>query len=179
MQPLLYFRFLWQELISPVNYLMASLIGITINHFQGLGLFGSLVPFVVPVLVQTVSKATVKYQNRELNLLAQLPGRRPYPAFVLDKHGKLAAHAGLTRALFQEKGIGSAEDLFGDQLDALLAYTRLEEQFHGTLKLPGLQDCYDVQAEYIDNCFLVWLSPATAEPIEIGGHLLSPSDMPS
>lgn len=179
MQPLLYFRFLCQELISPVNYLMAGLIGITINHFQGLGMFGSLVPFVVPVLVQTVSKATVKYQNRELNLLAQLPGRRPYPAFVLDNQGKLAAHAGLTRELFKEKSIGSAEELFGDQLKALLASVRQQGQFYGTLELPGLQDCYDVQAEYIDNCFLVWLSPATAEPFDFRHHLLSSSEIPS
>lgn len=70
----LYLKFLFKEFISPLNYFLAIFIGIVINYLLGKGVFSSWVPFFVPILVQSISKASVKYSNRNLSLLIKLLG---------------------------------------------------------------------------------------------------------
>ena len=112
---LIYFKFLFKELISPLNYFMAFLIGVVINFFQGIGIFSSLVPFIVPIIVQSISKASVKFGNRNLNLLVRLPMEKKDPAFVINTSGEVVAFEGKTKDLFSKYKIINFQDLFENQ----------------------------------------------------------------
>jgi len=111
----IYFRFLLKELISPLNYFMAVLIGIVINFFQGMGVFSSFVPFLVPIIVQSISKASVKFGNRNLNLLVRLPMEKKDPAFVINKSGEIVVSEGKTKDIFTKYQITNFQDLFENQ----------------------------------------------------------------
>src|SRR6056297_3775007 len=102
---IIFFRLLGKEFISPLNYLMAFLIGITISFFQGLGVFYSAVPFIVPIIVQAISKASVKFGNRNLNLLVRLPMERKDPAFVMNEKGSVIASEGKTKEFLEKHSI--------------------------------------------------------------------------
>ena len=97
-----FLKFLGKELINPITYLVAFLIGATINVFQGDSIFFSAVPYVVPFFVQGFAKASIKYKNRDMDILCQLPAERQDPAFVIDKDGRIVAAAGNTRTLFKK-----------------------------------------------------------------------------
>jgi hypothetical protein len=112
---LIYFKYLLKELISPLNYFMALLIGIVINYFQGMGIFASMVPFLVPIIVQSVSKASVKFGNRNLNLLVRLPIEKKDPAFVINTNGDIVVSEGKTKEFFSANKITNFQDLFENQ----------------------------------------------------------------
>jgi hypothetical protein len=94
---------------------MAFLIGVVINFFQGIGIFSSLVPFIVPIIVQSISKASVKFGNRNLNLLVRLPMEKKDPAFVINTSGEIVASEGKTKDFFYKNGIKNFQDLFENQ----------------------------------------------------------------
>ena len=112
---LIYFKFLLNELISPLNYFMSFLIGVVINFFQGIGIFSSLVPFIVPIIVQSISKASVKFGNRNLNLLVRLPIEKKDPAFVINTGGNIVVSEGKTKDFFTKNNIKNFLDLFENQ----------------------------------------------------------------
>ena len=110
---LLFIKYLVAELIHPVTYLVAFFIGATINTVQGNGLWFSAVPYVVPLFVQGFAKASIKFKNKDMDILCQLPAERQDPVFVIDKNGWVVATAGNTKALFDRLHIKKIHDLFG------------------------------------------------------------------
>jgi hypothetical protein len=164
----IYLRFLLKELISPLNYLIAFLIGITINYFQGLFVFGSFVPFVVPIVVQSISKASVKFSNRDMNLLVKLPMERKDPAFVMNYKGQIIAREGKTKDLFSKNKIETFFDVFEDHkvsaIKELISNTcRLNKQISDEWYSPCLRKWFAVhlKAEDYSNNVLVWLDDIT------------------
>ena len=51
-----FLKFLGKELINPITYVIAFLIGATINALQGNGIFFSAVPYVVPLWYRPLPK---------------------------------------------------------------------------------------------------------------------------
>jgi hypothetical protein len=161
-------NYVMKELLSLQNYLMALLIGIIINYFQGLDIFGSVVPFVVPVLVQTISKASVKFKNHKYMLLIKLPQERKDPAFVIDRAGLMVAYEGLTRKFFKMKNIVHWTDLFEDDLKLIHRFFTLPrsgEIFYESLYSRKTDKYYkvNVKADSISNYLLVWLDEVTVK----------------
>jgi HD-GYP domain-containing protein (c-di-GMP phosphodiesterase class II) len=109
--PAIYISYILRELISPINYLIALLIGVLINLLQGGSPMFSAVPYLVPVAVQALSKGTVKFRSREMHLLVQLPKERIDPAFVMGPDGEVLACSGNTELLFEKHGIRRLSDL--------------------------------------------------------------------
>lgn len=161
---LIYFKFLFKELISPLNYFMAFLIGVVINFFQGIGIFSSLVPFIVPIIVQSISKASVKFGNRNLNLLVRLPMEKKDPAFVINTGGEVVAFEGKTKDLFSKYNITNFQDLFENQQvsdikrvinDSCGTKQHVSQEWYS----PGIKKWYSINMkadEFSDN-ILVWL----------------------
>jgi serine phosphatase RsbU (regulator of sigma subunit) len=108
-----FLKFLGQELINPITYLIAFLIGATINAFQGNGIFFSAVPYVVPLFVQGIAKASLKFKSKDMDILCQLPAERKDPAFVIDRAGRIIASEGNTKTFFKNNNIEKIHDLFG------------------------------------------------------------------
>jgi hypothetical protein len=121
-----FLKLLGKELINPITYLVAFLIGATINVFQSNSIFFSAVPYVVPLFVQGFAKASIKFKNRDMDILCQLPAERQDPAFVIDKDGRIVAAAGNTRTLFKKNKIKKIHDLFGNP-DAKIILKATEE----------------------------------------------------
>jgi len=113
MRILVYLKFLSKELINPISYLIAFLIGASINTLQGNGILFSAVPYAVPLFVQSFAKASIKFKNKEMDILCQLPAERQDPVFVIAKDGRIAATAGNTKILFKKNNIKRIHDLFG------------------------------------------------------------------
>jgi len=165
---ILYFRFLGKEFISPLNYLMAFLIGITINFFQGLGVFYSAVPFIVPILVQAISKASVKFGNRNLNLLVRLPMERRDPAFVMNERGVIVASEGKTKDFLEKYSVEVFSDLFEDQkistIKGLIHHTCYQEGYQSKewySPIVGKWFIVHLKADPLSNNLLVWLDDIT------------------
>jgi len=165
---LIYFKFLLKELISPLNYFMAFLIGVVINFFQGIGIFSSLVPFIVPIIVQSISKASVKFGNRNINLLVRLPMEKKDPAFVINTTGEIVASEGKTKGLFSKNGITNFQDLFENQQVSDIKGTIKEscttkEHISQEWYSPRIEKWYSINMkadEFSDNV-LVWLDDIT------------------
>lgn len=146
------------ELTSPLNYTLALIIGVTINHFQGLGIFASPVPFIVPVIVQTISKASVKMANRQTNLLAKLPEHRQDPTFVIDGRGAIIAMAGKTRSIFVQHGITTMSQLLNEATMSLLDELKQEGYVEAKPYIGLLENSYSLKGIWQEECGMIWLT---------------------
>jgi len=159
---------LGKEFISPLNYLMAFLIGLTINFFQGLGVFYSAVPFIVPIIVQGISKASVKFGNRNINLLVRLPMERKDPAFVISERGQIIASEGSTRTFLEKYNIETFSDLFENQkvsaIKGFIYKACYQDGYHAqewySPKI-GKWFAIHMKADSLSNNLLVWLDDIT------------------
>ncbi|MDZ7792832.1 MAG: hypothetical protein U5P10_03815 [Spirochaetia bacterium] len=106
-----YPAFLGKEFMLPANYIIAAGIGVLIQLLQGASILSSPVPYIVPIFVQALSKAYVKYQNRFSQMLLSLPARRNDPAFVMGRDGKILLSAGRTKEEFKKRGITHIEQI--------------------------------------------------------------------
>jgi hypothetical protein len=147
---------------------MAFLIGVVINFFQGIGIFSSLVPFIVPIIVQSISKASVKFGNRNLNLLVRLPIEKKDPAFVINKAGEIVVSEGKTKDFFSKYEIRNFQDLFENQQvidikEMILASCTTRNHISEEWFSPRTENWYSINMkadEYSDN-ILVWLDNIT------------------
>ena len=99
-------------------YLNAAVIGFIICFFTG---NYSLIPFVVPLFVQVISRANVKYRQRHLSALVELPARTDAPVFIMDPLGNILLSVGKTLDLFRHHGIENITAILDDQaLEAIL-----------------------------------------------------------
>ncbi len=108
----IFLKCLAKELINPITYLVAFFIGATINTLQGNDIWFSAVPYVVPFFVQAFAKASIKFKNKDMDILCQLPAERQDPVFVIDKKGWVVATAGNTKKLFKRHHVKKLQDLF-------------------------------------------------------------------
>ena len=166
--PLLFLKLILKELLSFQNYVIAFVIGVVINYFQGIGVFNSVVPFIVPIVVQSISKASVKYGNRNLNLLVKLPRERTDPAFVMSGEGLILVCEGKTKELLTSQNVREFSDIFSnnskEELDECIKRaeqkgdTIFEEIFS-----PRLGNWYQVylKVDQPSGNILVWLQNIT------------------
>ncbi|HEB73006.1 MAG TPA: HD domain-containing protein [Nitrospirae bacterium] len=110
-----YLPFLGKEFIRPVNYATAFAIGAIINIGMGYGISHHLLPYIVPVIIQAFSKASINFKHRDMDMLLGLPAERMDPAFVMDKNGHIATSLGQTYDFFKSNNISAFHHLFGEQ----------------------------------------------------------------
>jgi hypothetical protein len=158
-------RYIGKEFINPANYITAFLIGAAINIAQGNGIFFSIVPFIIPFFVQVLSKASIKFKNRDLNILTQLPGERKDPAFVVDLRGRIIASKGNTKKFLKKNKIESIHQLFNEQdTKTILEFTKetRKSPVVGSFDLFSELDSkwYQVRIKLAgdSNLILIWLN---------------------
>ncbi|MFW5827434.1 MAG: hypothetical protein ACOCU4_05045, partial [Alkalispirochaeta sp.] len=106
-----YWWYLGAEFSAPINYLIAGLVGLIIQVGQGNVPWASVLPYLTPVVVQSFSKATVKFRGRYNRLLLQLPAERQDPAMVVDRQGVIMAAAGRSEDIVRRTGARTLHDL--------------------------------------------------------------------
>ncbi len=163
----LYLKYLSREMIDPLNYIIAFVIGIIINFFQGEGIFSSAIPFIIPVLVQAISKASAKYNNHEYELLVRLPIERTDPAFVIDRSGNVVAHMGQTRSYFKKYRIKNIKELIDVEpgfADSLQDISTSGEIFKTTAYSTPMDKPYkiNIKADSHSQYLLVWMDEITS-----------------
>ncbi len=154
----IYLKYAGKELISPINYLLAFIVGITINFSQKSPLFLSPVPFIVPLFVQAFSKSTVKFQHRKKERLMQLPDKRVDPAFLMDNEGRILESTGNTYNLFKENDIKTIYKFFGHPDDCSLEKLNIKSCYS-----PITNKWYSIKISQPDECgdLLVWFNNVT------------------
>ncbi len=162
-----YLGYLARELRSPINYVVALLVGAAILIFQGYSPFQSAIPYVVPVLVQALSKSGVKYRNRLGDLLLKLPQERVDPALVANRDGLIVAATGRTQELLDTHSISSVQDLIlsASCPDLPERLREAEEQVEITCFSDITRKWYRLQARQADRAehLLVWLEDLSEE----------------
>jgi len=163
-----YGKYWFTEWARPINYLTALLVGIVINILQSKGPFGSVYPFLIPMLVQSFVRAGVRYKNRHAEILLQLPGERKDPAFVMDKGGQIITSAGITASYFKVNNIHSIFDIFdeNDVTEIFDAVDDTQDEIHAeSLELYSslAKKWYLVQVKAVSgkSQVLVWLQDIT------------------
>lgn len=119
-----YFRYLGEEISNIWIYLNAVVVGVTICFFSG---HYSFVPFVVPLFVQVLVKSHLRYRNRNLAALAELPAEIDDPVFVLGQNGDILLSAGKTQHLFNSHQITNISDFIGK--DGLRKILKMAQSF--------------------------------------------------
>ena len=142
-----------KELINPINYLMAIIVGLLINFLQTQNPFDSWVSFAVPVLVQSLSKSILKYSNRYKEILLLLPGEREQPAFVMDHDGVILVSSENTSTFFDQPNISTFSHLFPQEFNKK---TSSREPGIRILPCPAARTNYRVQIKKNRDIFLVW-----------------------
>lgn len=160
-----YLGFLYKELVSPVNYGSAFLIGMVINMAQSRGPLSTIAPFVVPVIVQAISKASINFRHRETDILMRLPSERQDPAFVTDRDGRIVTSTGNSKKFFNSMNITSLKDIFNTSDEEKILTEAVKSFGDGPIinKLELFSDVaqkyYQVQTKYDQGSdhILLWL----------------------
>jgi len=91
--------YVWAEATCLTVYVIASVIGtiicfLTSNY--------SVVPFIVPLFVQVLAKANVRFRKRHQDALLELPSQKEDPVFIMDTTGRVILSVGKTYDLFEQ-----------------------------------------------------------------------------
>jgi len=135
----------------------------------------SMIPFLVPFMVQIAAHAMLRFRNRDVDTLLLLPGQREDPAFIMDYSGNVVLSAGKTEQLFKINAITKITDLIGvDGFDCLikkLDYSCIDPETRSIDIYSGrLQNWYEIKFKpIVSRCgrlpekLLVWFSEMTTQ----------------
>ncbi len=146
-------KFILIEFTKPINYLIAFLVGLLINTIVSGNPFSNLTSFLVPVFVQSLSKATVHFKNRKKDILLLLPMENIDPAFVIDKSGNIVASSGKTEELLKLHSVKHISDLIIIRDESIF---NMKEAYSIKTK-----KWYSINVKIVNNYWLVWLHDMT------------------
>jgi HD-GYP domain-containing protein (c-di-GMP phosphodiesterase class II) len=161
-----------QELRNPAIYLTSAVIGLLTVWMMNAS---SIIPFLVPCIVQIVANAILRFRNRDVDTLLLLPGQREDPAFIMDYRGNVVLSAGKTEQLFKKNAITKITDLIGaDGFDGLikkLDHSCIDPETRSIDIYSGrLQNWYEIKFKpIVSHCgrlpekLLVWFSEMTTQ----------------
>ncbi len=107
-----YARYVFHEFFNPWIYANAAGVGTAICFFTG---HYSAVPYFVPLLMQVMARSSVKFRQRHVNALVELPAQIEDPAFIMDRGGNVVLSTGKTRKLFETHGVENVAGLVGEE----------------------------------------------------------------
>jgi hypothetical protein len=123
-----YLKFFLAEYLILINYINALIIGFAVNSLMGQDLPGKTAPYLIPVLVQAISKSMLKFKNRHMERLLQLPSEREDPVFIMKENGDIILSAGLTNEKFRKNNISNISQIIGDEGFEYLSYSFFDDE---------------------------------------------------
>lgn len=108
----IYVRYVFHEFLSPAIYVNAVIVGTAICFFTG---HYSVIPYCVPLLMQVMARSGVKFRQRDVNALVELPAQIEDPAFIMDREGNVVLSTGKTRKLFEENLVDNIAVFVGEE----------------------------------------------------------------
>jgi HD-GYP domain-containing protein (c-di-GMP phosphodiesterase class II) len=167
-----YSYYVRQELRNPAIYLTSAVIGLPAVWMMNAP---SMIPFLVPFIVQIAANAILRFRNRDVDTLLLLPGQREDPAFIMDHRGNVMMSAGKTEQLFKKNAITKITDLIetGDfnRLVNNLDYSCIDPETRSIDIYSGrLHNWYKIKFNpIVSHCgrlpekLLVWFSEMTTQ----------------
>lgn len=167
-----YSFYIRQELRNPAIYLTSALIGLLAIWMMNAP---SIIPFLIPFIVQTAAHAILRFKNRDVDTLLLLPGQREDPTFIIDLDGNIVLSAGKTEQLFKKISITSMIDLIGadafDRLINQLDHSCIDPETRSIDIYSGrLENWYEIKFKPIVSCcgrlpekLLIWFTKVTAQ----------------
>lgn len=123
-----YLKFFLAEYLIFINYLNALIIGLAVNSIMGQDFPGKTAPYIIPFLVQAVSKSMLKFKNRHMERLLQLPREREDPVFIMKENGDIILSAGLTGEKFKKNNISNISQIIGNEGFEYLSYSFFDDE---------------------------------------------------
>lgn len=161
---LLFYEYFKQEILNPANYILAFIIGFVFNlvSFESLT---SVFLYIFPLFAFYVINTCLKFKNRYLSYLQNLPGEYLDPAFVVDKNGEILVSAGKTQTFFKTNYIERLIHLFTEH-DAHLILEKASENHENSpiefleLYSPVSEKWYQIQMKTITGSgeIIIWMS---------------------
>lgn len=161
----LFTKYIIKELLYPLNYISAFIVGFVINYSMYKNPFNHFIPYLIPIVVQSFSKASVHFKNRNINTLLLLPKERVDPTFLTDSSGGVITCAGNTKELFKKHNIKKI-----DHFLEINEFEKTEEAYS-----PVTKKWYRVDKKLIKNTYLIWLTDISLE-IQLRNRMNSLSD---
>lgn len=146
------------EFTDFLSYMNALFIGAMVNFFSGLGLPGLVIPYLIPLLVQIISKSMVKYRNRHLRRLIQLPAEREDPAFIMGEEGEILLATGVTRLVFDHNKVVNIRHFIGES-----GFRRIRESLDESRSSYRMENVYS-------PCSEKWYE-VRIKPVEVGAGI--------
>ena len=78
----IFLRCLMKELLNPVIYLVSLMVGALINLLQSGMVFYSWAPYVIPILVQILTRSWLGFRNQNSEGLMSISSERDEPSFI-------------------------------------------------------------------------------------------------
>jgi len=107
-----YLGFILKEISGIRIYINAALIGFIICFFTH---NYSLVPFIVPMFVQILARSNLKYRQRHLSALVELPAQAEAPVFIMDLKGDILLSVGKTDHFFKKHSVRNIKDFLSQE----------------------------------------------------------------
>jgi hypothetical protein len=169
-----YSKFFLAEFLIIFNYINALIIGLIVNHFMGQNFPGQSTPYIIPLIVQTISKSILKYKNRHMERLVQLPSEREDPVFIMKENGDIILSTGLTLEKFKRNNITNISQIIGIEGLEYLTLSFFDDgkgniQARQIELFSGLFNCwYEIKIKFIfskfsrsDKEYLIWFTDIT------------------
>ncbi len=110
---IIFFKLALEEVKSFWIYVNTVIIGFTICFFSS---HYSIIPFIVPLIVQIIARSSIKYRHRHVSALVELPAQTDDPAFIMDMKGDILLSTGYTLNLFQKYSIDNVNDFIDKEI---------------------------------------------------------------
>lgn len=149
-----YLYYLIREFLKPLNYVTSILVGGTINSLVNSDPFYSLIPYIVPFIIQSLSKSSIHYKNRDRDTLLLLPLERKDPAFLTTPDGTILINVGLGDEILSKKSIKNIRDF----IDIKPGINEEVEIFS-----PVTKRWYRVDSKSVKERELYWLTDITLD----------------
>lgn len=167
---LLYYKYLYREMFSLVVYLNALIIGFIISYFSGAY---TIVPFIVPCVVQIIARSSIKFKQRHKEALIELPGQKEDPVFIMGLDGQIILSIGRTKETFdtyeitnvvefvQEAGLTDIRKLVeryipGGKLHTKELYSGITDKWYEIKAKPA-----NIEHFGVFDAILVWMQDIT------------------
>jgi len=103
-----FFKYAATEMKSPVIYISSIIVGVLITLLNARF---SPYSFIIPFLVQLITRVAIAVKNEKMQLLLQLPKEKSDPAFITNHKMEVLLSLGKTKDLFDKNNVKRLSDL--------------------------------------------------------------------
>ena len=143
------------------NYIVPIAVGFTLNMIEYGVPFQSLAPYIVPLLVQSLTRGIAAYSNRFTIQLAKLPRLQKDPYFLINSAGDIVCTEAGKNEMIKGLGIGHINELNPNVPD-LLDKIKANDGHNFEIHVPKVDSFFEVfSIQKSPDFYNIWLHDIT------------------